>query len=222
MFLLAVVNHTLNVYKSAAINKDQDYCLREGGEIDSQVYPAFPILKEKGVYENTWKTQEDRALKDLCKKEFPSHQKLTPGIYLMTCGCKHKVIYGFSMMLSGESPEMLFDLVMTRFEPGYNPHIIYDASCRVKEYGLSRELKRFMSIQITTDRFHEANHTGCSDAFKSSLYDSLRNVNTEAAEQTNHLLRSITTSTTFMSPQLYLRSIKLFMAHLNIVANMKK
>ena len=146
LFLLAVVNHTLNVYKSAAINKDQDYCLREGGEIDSQVYPAFPILKEKGVYENTWKIQEDRAQKDLCKKEFPSHKKLTPGIYLMTCGCKHKVIYGFSMMLSGESPEMLFDLIMTRFEPGYNPHIIYDASCRAKEYGLSRELKRFMSI----------------------------------------------------------------------------
>ena len=128
----------------------------------------------------------------------------------MTCGCKHKVIYGFSMMLSGESPEMLFDLVMTRFEPGYNPHIIYDASCRVKEYGLSR------------DSFHEVNHTSCSEAFKSSLYDSLKNVNTETAEQTNHLLRSISTSTTFMSPQLYLRSIKLFMAHQNIVANMKK
>ena len=44
------------------------------------------------------------------------------------------------MMLSGESPDMLFDLVMTRFEQSYNPYIIYDASCRVKEYGLSREL----------------------------------------------------------------------------------
>ena len=97
-----------------------------------------------------------------------------------------------------------------------------NASCKVKEYGLSRELKRFMSIQITTDRFHEANHSTCSEAFKSSMYDSLRGFNSEAVEQTNHLLRSITSSTTFMSPKLYLRSIKLFMAHLNIVANMKK
>ena len=83
---------------------------------------------------------------------------------------------------------MLFDLVMTRFERNYNPHIIYDASCRVKEYGLSREFKRFMNIQIPTDRFHEANHTRCSEAFKSSMYDSLNNINSEAAEQTNHLL----------------------------------
>ena len=89
----------------------------------------------------------------------------------MTCGCKHKVIYGFSM----ESSVMLFDLVLTRFERNYNPHIRYDASCRVKEYGLSQELKRFMNIQITTDRFHEANHTRCSEASKTSMYDSLIN-----------------------------------------------
>lgn len=216
-FLLTLVTHTRKVYSSGAENEEEDYCLREGGEIDTQVYPSFPILKERGVYENSLDIEDT-----LCHKEFLSHRKLTPGIYLMTCGCKHKVIYGFSMMISGESPVMLFDLIMTRFERNYNPHIIYDASCRVKEYGLSRELKRFMNIQITTDRFHEVNHTRCSEAFKSSMYHSLNNVNSEAAEQTNHLLRSITSSTTFMSPQLYLRSIKLFMAHLNIVANMKK
>ena len=29
---------------------------------------------------------------------------------------------------------MLFDFIMMRFEPEYNPEIIYDASCLVKEY----------------------------------------------------------------------------------------
>ena len=208
-FLLALVNHTLHLFNSAPTHEDSDYCEREGGEIDTQVYPVFPLLKERALYANTCKAQDEKAQKELCSKEFPSHNKLTPGLYLVTCGCKQKVIYGFSMMLSGESPEMLFDIIMTRFEQNYNPHIIYDASCKVKEYGLSRELKRFMSIQITTDRFHEANHSTCSEAFKSSMYDSLRGVNSEAVEQTNHLLRSITSSTTFMSPKLYLRSIKL-------------
>ena len=126
------------------------------------------------------------------------------------------------MMLSGESPEMLFDLIMTRFEESYNPHIIYDASCKVKEYGLNRELRRFMNINITTDVFHEENHTSCSHTFRSSLYDSLRNVNTEAVEQTNNVLRSVSESTTFMTPKLYMRSLKLFMANLNILSNMKK
>ena len=34
---------------------------------------------------------------------------------------------------------MLFDIIMTRFEPNYNPNIIYDASCKVKEYGLNEQ-----------------------------------------------------------------------------------
>ena len=71
-----------------------------------------------------------------------------------------------SMMLSGESPAMLFDLVMTRFEHNYNPHIIYDASCIAKEFGYNRELRRFMQLSITSDCFHEVNHKSCSNSFK--------------------------------------------------------
>ena len=155
-------------------------------------------------------------------KNFPAHAKLTPGLYLMTCGCKYKVIYGFSMMLTGESPRMLFDIIMTRFESDYNPEIIYDASCRVKEYGLNRELKRFMSIRITTDQFHQVNHKSCSASFRSSKYLSLENINSEACEQTNSVLRKISSSTTYMSPSLYMRVLTLFMANLNIIANNKK
>ena len=54
------------------------------------------------------------------------------GLYLMTCGCSYKSIYGFSLMLSGESPKKLFDVNMTRFEEDFNPQIIYDASCKVQ------------------------------------------------------------------------------------------
>ena len=61
------------------------------------------------------------------QKDFPSHATLTPGLYLMTCGCSYKSIDGFSLMLTGESPKMLFDIIMTRFEEDYNPQIIYDA-----------------------------------------------------------------------------------------------
>ena len=123
--------------------------------------------------------------------DFPAHSKLTPGLYLLTCGCQQKSVYGFSMMISGESPAMLFDLVMTRFESTYNPHLIYDASCLAKEYGYNREVKRLMHLTITTDRFHECNHSTCSAAFKSSEYNSLVKINTEACEQTNHLLRRV-------------------------------
>ena len=129
------------------------------------------------------------------------------------------------VLVRGESPCILFDLIMMRFEPECNPDnpdIIYDASCLVEEYGLSRELHRFMSIRITTDRFHEQNHKTCSDSFKTSKYPGLSSLNSEACEQTNSVLRKITSSTTYMSPQFYMRILSLFMANLNIIANNKK
>ena len=125
------------------------------------------------------------------------------------------------MMLRGESPRMLFDLIMMRFEPECNLDTIYDASCLVEEYGLSRELHRFMSIRITTDRFHEQNHKTCSDSFKTSIYQGLSSLKSEAYEQTNSVLRQISSST-YMSPQFYMRILSLLMANLDIIANNKK
>ena len=66
------------------------------------------------------------------------------------------------------------------------------------------------------------NHTSCSAAFKSSEYSSLENINSEACEQTNSALRRVAHSTTFMSPSMYMRSLTLFLADLNISANKKK
>ena len=126
------------------------------------------------------------------------------------------------MMVRGESPSMLFNLVMTRFQENYNPHIIYDASCLGKEYGYNRELRRFMRLRITTDRFHQCNHTTCSDSFKSSQNQDLNEAKSEACEQVNSALRRITNSTTFMSPILYIRAITLFLAEMNITANKLK
>lgn len=220
--MLAIVRHIVKVYETSAMNPEEIYIKREEGEIPTQVYPHFPIIKERAVYTRDCNIQDKKQRKESCQKEFPSHSKLTPGLYLVTCGCKNHICYGFSMMTSGESPSMLFNLVMTRFEANYNPQIIYDASCLAKEYGYNRELRRFMSLAICTDKFHECNHTRCSDAFKSSIYSSLESINTEACEQTNHVLRKVANSTTFMSPKLYLRAITLFLAEMNYSANQKK
>ena len=78
-------------------------------------------------------------------------------------------------MMTGESPRMLFEVIMNRFENDYSPDIIYNASCKLKEYALNREPKRFMSIRVTSDRFHENNHKTCSSSFKTSSYPSLHN-----------------------------------------------
>ena len=148
LLLLKVVQHIKAVHENAPIRREEDYKKGEVGEVKTQIYPNFPILRERAIYKRDCELQDKMQRKQASQKEFPSHSKLTPGLYLLTCGYKHKSIYGFSMMLSGESPSMLFNLVMTRFERDYNPHIIYDASCIAKEYGYNRELRRFMQITI--------------------------------------------------------------------------
>ena len=219
--LLSVVNHTLGVYNSAIKRSKDDYSLRNAGELDVQIFPNMPLLKERAKYSKTCSSEDKKAWDKLCEKAFPTHQKLTPGLFIVTCGCSQKIVYGFSMMLSGESPEMLFDIIMTRVEDDYNPNIIFDASCKLKEFGLNRKLERFLKIQITTDRFHECNHTACTDSFKSSLYETSKHVNTEAAEQVNSVLRRLGSSTTFMNPQLFIKTLSFFMAY-QIMKNQDK
>ena len=45
--------------------------------------------------------------------------------------------------------------------------------CKTKEFGLNRETKRFMKLQITVDKFHQVNHTSCGDTFKFNAFFSV-------------------------------------------------
>ena len=99
----------------------------------------------------------------------------------------------------------------TRFEEDYNPTIIYDASCRIKEYGLNREPGRFI-----TNPIHSENHTTCSQAFQSNLYSDLKAQNKEACEQFNSVLRSVQQSVTFMDFENYLTALKVFISFHNL------
>ena len=45
----------------------------------------------------------------------------------------------------------MFDIIIGRFEVDYNPNIFYDASCRLKEFVMNREPKRFQDLFFTTD-----------------------------------------------------------------------
>jgi len=74
-----------------------------------------------------------------------------------------------------------------------------------------------MEIQITTEKFHESNHTTCAESFKSSEYYDLDNSNTQACEQTNSKLRYIATSCAFMNPYLFMKAISLYLGYQNIL-----
>ena len=54
-------------------------------------------------------------------------------------------------MVWGESPRIIFDIIMGRFEEDYSPNIFYDASCRLKEFGMNREPNRFQALLMAID-----------------------------------------------------------------------
>ena len=72
-----------------------------------------------------------------------------------------------------------------------------------------------MSIQFSVDKFHESNHTSCGKTFNSSEYVSLRDKNSQACEQVNAKLRTIATTCTFMNPDMFMRSISLYLSYQN-------
>ena len=119
-------------------------------------------------------------------------------------------------MIHGESPRIIFDLIMTRFEESYNPTIIYDASCRIKEYGLNREPGRFTKLRFSTDPLHIENHSSCSESYQSTMYQDLKAQNKEACEQFNSILRSVQQTVTYMDFKNYMSALKVFIAFHNM------
>ena len=62
---MAVVRHIPKVYETATIHSEDDYFKREGGEIPTEVYPNFPILREftKEIAKYKTRSKEETAVK---------------------------------------------------------------------------------------------------------------------------------------------------------------
>ena len=116
------------------------------------------------------------------------------------------------MLSHGKIPKSVKIFILSLIDPT----IIYDASCRIKEYGLNREPARFTNIRFATDPLHSDNHTTCSQSFQSNLYSDLKAQNKEACEQFNSVLRSVQHSVTFMDFDNYLMALKVFISFHNL------
>ena len=219
IFTLSLIDFCISYWSSLPVRQSSDYQLmNKGDEVKSECFPLWDIRRKRARYQADQKgsKKDIDAWDELCSKLFPEHSRLTPGLFIVTCCCPKKKVYGFKKMIQGESPRIIFDLIMTRFEDDYNPTIIYDASCRIKEYGLNREPARFSSLRFATDPLHCDNHTSCSQAFQSNIYTDLKAKNKEACEQFNSVLRSVQHSVTYMGFDNYLTALKVFISFHNL------
>ena len=107
---------------------------------------------------------------------------------------------------------------MTRFEKDYSPTmIIYDASCRIKEYGLNREPARLSGLMFVTGPLHCENQFTGSQAFQSHIYADMKALNKEACEQFDSVLRSVQHSETYMNFDNNLTAMKVFTSFNNML-----
>ena len=71
-FLISIIEHTEQVFESVPIRSENDYCKRDGEEIFSQHFPNFPLLRERAQYSMHCNVEDEKSLKDMCTKVFPS------------------------------------------------------------------------------------------------------------------------------------------------------
>ncbi|GAQ93077.1 hypothetical protein KFL_012860010, partial [Klebsormidium nitens] len=118
--------------------------------------------------------------------------KRTRGGYVFAC--PHRVIYGFHVMLRGESPRDAFAVLYTRLRREDLPNVlVHDNGCALRNYCYRKEPAFFAKIRFVVDRFHfskagqEVHKCGPSNCPDS--YPSLHWVNTSAVESVNSFLK---------------------------------
>ena len=71
-FLVLIIEHTEGLFKLAPERQPEDYDETVDGEIDSQLFPNFPILRQRAYYEKECQAEDDKSLKSMCEKKFPN------------------------------------------------------------------------------------------------------------------------------------------------------
>lgn len=128
----------------------------------------------------------------MCSKHYAKAHKFSPGAMTFCCGCKHPLIIAFSVLDRKEAPQVLLNMLLSRFArlPRF---LIYDFSCGAFRVALGKLAWLLLDCTVVSDRFHIFNHL-CSDAFDPRSYAKLDGVDSGAPEQRNAPIRRIQTT----------------------------
>lgn len=84
-------------------------------------------------------------------KEAKRLQHHTKGGFVFCC--PHRVIYGWHVMLRGESPRDPFTVLYTRLHRRHLPRfLVYDNACKLQAYAMRREPAHFADVRFLVDR----------------------------------------------------------------------
>lgn len=132
-------------------------------------------------YQRRSKKQPEQD-EDACLKHFHGKRRLTGGLFSFFCPCGFS--YGTAIIKHHEGRVHPFNCLYTHAERPPDI-IIYDFSCQLMEYCLSREPGFFGDVRFFIDKFHYWNHAfgACSLAFRITRIARYGRYNDSIAEQ---------------------------------------
>jgi len=155
----------------------------------------------------------------MCSKHYAKAHKFSPGAMTFCCGCKHPLILAFTVLDRKEAPQVLLNMLLTRF--ARLPHfLIYDFACGAFRVALGKLGWLLMDCTVVSDRFHIFNHL-CSDVFDPRSYMKMDGADTGAPEQRNAPIRRIQTTLQGMGVEPYTNLLAYQTAVLNHEAQTK-
>ena len=69
-FLVSIIEHTEGLFKLAPERQPEDYDETVDGEIDSQLFPNFPILRQRAFYEKECQAEDGKSFLAMHLKAF--------------------------------------------------------------------------------------------------------------------------------------------------------
>ncbi|OSX74570.1 hypothetical protein BU14_0283s0004 [Porphyra umbilicalis] len=155
----------------------------------------------------------------MCSKHYAKAHKFSPGAMTICCGCKHPLILAFTVLDRKEAPQVLLNMLLTRF--ARIPRLlIYDFACGAFRVALGKVGWLLMDCTVVSDRFHIFNHL-CSDAFDPRSYAEMDEADSGAPEQRNAPIRRIQTTLQGMGVEPYTNLLAYQTAILNHEAQTK-
>jgi hypothetical protein len=157
--------------------------------LDAAILCGLPQIRRRPNFvADVQGSQSQRDEGESCHKNFRAGGAHTGG--LMTVFCEHEVCYAAFVMENSESRNHLFSFMLKHL-PELPKVIVYDFGCAALEYFLNRLPAWIKDTVVVVDKFHWENHNSCASAFNMRLYQDIRYINSQAAEQCNASLKLI-------------------------------
>lgn len=171
-------------------------------------FPGFPIVRRlKHV-------QINPNMARVCHKEQVMDAGCMPGVLLFYC-VDHQCCIGFVVLDGGESPRVVYEVIMSRFKT-LPQNVIYDNGCNLSQYILNRTPWIFRRTQVFVDAFHYHSHNNCASCFSTDQSPMLSEKwNTSLFEQRNARLTKLKETAPLMRSRVFMALLRVAVAKAN-------